>query len=75
MKTSNTKAKVKALLQACLSKPATLCKTRREVVFETAKELGFDEKDAMELAQRTITLWTAMDILLEQYVENYSATI
>lgn len=69
MQTSNSKNRIKALLQACLSKPSSLCKSRRETVIDVAIEQGFRKDEASELSQRILTLWSAVDVVLDQYVE------
>lgn len=70
MKSTISKTKLKALLQACLSLPNNLSKTRRETVMGVALDQGFSKDEAVELACRVLTLWSAFDIVLDQYVEH-----
>lgn len=75
MQTSNSKNRIKALLQACLSKPSSLCKSRRETVIDVAIEQGFKKEDAIKLSYRIMTLWAAIDLTIEQVIENCSKSI
>lgn len=70
MQTSITRNKIKDLLRTCLSKPASLCKTRRETIIEAAMEQGLRQEEAIELSYKVMTLWTAVDLTIEQFIEN-----